>query len=108
VHDPADDLGNALYQARMIRFGLEAAWQAIDTLPGTMAPTPHVRTALRTIADWLEHTEAGQLRDLLTTRTHAILLPVSLLNPPAPDDMKAITTAIAVLNTHGLVITDRG
>jgi hypothetical protein len=102
----ADELGDALHQTRMIRFGLEAAWSAIDALPDEMAPTDDVRTALRTIADWLGQAEAGELHGMLTARAYTVIRPVSLLNPPPAEDMAAITTAITVLSTHGLVITE--
>ena len=106
THDPADDLGDALHQTRMIRFGLEAAWSAIDALPDEMDPTEDVRAALRTIADWLDKTEAGELRDMLTPPAYAVIRPVSLTAPPSPEDMAAITAAISVLSTHGLVISN--
>jgi hypothetical protein len=102
----ADELGDALHQTRMIRFGLEAAWSAIDALPDEMDPTEDVRDALRTIAGWLDKAEAGELRDMLTARAHAVIRPVSLTTPPSPEDMAAITAAISVLSTHGLVISD--
>jgi hypothetical protein len=105
-HDPGGELGNALNMTRMIRFGLEAAWFAIDALPDDMDVTDDVRTALRTINDWLEQAEAGELRDLLTARAYAVIRPVSLLDPPPPENMSAITAAITVLNKHGLVISE--
>ena len=106
THVPADELGDALHQTRMIRFGLEAAWTAIDALPDEMDPASDVRAALRTISDWLDKTEAGELHDMLTARAYTIIRPVSLTTPPTPEDMAAITAAISVLATHGLVISD--
>jgi hypothetical protein len=106
THDPAGDLGNALHHTRMIRFGLEAAWSAIDALPDETDVTSDVRAALRTIAGWLDKTEAGQLGHMLTPRAYAIIRPVSLTTPPSPQDMAAITAAISVLATHGLVISN--
>jgi hypothetical protein len=106
THDPAGDLGDALHHTRMIRFGLEAAWSAIDALPDEMDPAGDVRAALRTIAGWLDKAEAGELRDMLTPRGYAVIRPVSLTAPPSPGDMAAITAAISVLNGHGLVISN--
>jgi hypothetical protein len=106
TRDPADELGDALHQTRMIRFGLEAAWTAIDALPDDMDATEDVRNALRTIADWLDKTEAGELRDMLTARAYTVIRPVSLTTPPTPEAMTAITAAISVLATHGLVISN--
>jgi hypothetical protein len=106
TRDPADELGDALHHTRMIRFGLEAAWTAIDALPDEIDVTSDVRAALRTIAGWLDTTEAGQLRHMLTPRAYAVIRPVSLTAPPTPDDMAAITAAIGVLATHRLVISN--
>jgi hypothetical protein len=106
THDPAGDLGDALHHTRMIRFGLEAAWTAIDSLPDDIDATDDVRAALRTINDWLDKAEAGELRDMLTPRGYAVIRPVSLTTPPSPEDMAAITAAISVLSAHGLVISD--
>jgi hypothetical protein len=106
THDPAGDLGDALHHTRMIRFGLEAAWTAIDALPDDIDATGDVRDALRTINGWLEKTEAGALRDMLTPRAYAVIRPVSLTTPPSPEAMTAITAAISVLATHELVISN--
>jgi hypothetical protein len=106
TRDPAEELGSALNMTRMIRFGLEAMWSAADQLPDDMQAPDDVRTALWTINDWLQQAEAGKLRDRLTARAYAIIRPVSLLDPPPPEDMMAITAAITVLNKHGLVISE--
>jgi hypothetical protein len=91
---------------RIIRLGLEAMWSAADQLPDDMQAPDDVRTALWTINDWLQQAETGKLRDRLTARNYAIIRPVSLLNPPGPQDMADIIAAISVLSTHGLVISE--
>jgi hypothetical protein len=81
-------------------------WSAVDQLPDDMYAPDDVRTALQAINDWLQQAEKGELRDMVTARTYAIIRPVSLIHPPGPQDMAAITAAISVLSTHGLVISE--
>jgi hypothetical protein len=40
VRDPDEELGMALNSTRMIRFGLEAVWNAVDTLADGMTIDP--------------------------------------------------------------------
>jgi hypothetical protein len=110
LHDkPADHLGKALWCTRQIRFALEVMWAAMDALPDDVqASDDEVRAALRTIDDWLGKTEAGELHNMRIAREYAIIRPASLLDPPPPASMTAITTALGVLRHHGLIITEGG
>lgn len=104
---PADHLGNALHCTRIIRFALEVMWTAIDRLPDEMQDSDdEARTALRTISDWLSSIEEGELRDMRIAREYALIRPASLLGPPPPEAMTAITTAIGVLRHHELILPE--
>lgn len=82
--DDSEKLGDALNLTRKIRFGLEVMWSEIDCLPNDIHVTEAVRSALRTISDWLEATEEAALREALLTRHYAIIRPVSLARPRPP------------------------
>jgi hypothetical protein len=104
---PAGDLWAALCHTRIIRMALEVIWQEADSLDddGPVTPTPAVRTALVTIAGWLDNAESAELRASQLTRHHLAIRPISLTRPPSTDVLAAITAAIATLDHHGLVIT---
>jgi hypothetical protein len=106
MHSPgADELGEALNQVRMIRFGMEAIWSALDSLPDGATPDDmSVRKALQTISDWLGQVEEGELHDKVLTRNYTVIRPVSLVSPPSAESLAEITAAIGVLNMHALVI----
>ena len=104
-HTHDDELGMALNSTRMIRFGLEAMWSAVDTLPDRMTIDPRIRPALVTLMDWLEKLEQGQLRDQHLTRNYLIIRPVSLADPSSAESLAAITAAIGILKDHALIIT---
>jgi hypothetical protein len=104
-----DALGDAVHQTRMIRFGLEAIWNAVDALPDGAYPgggDEGIKPALATIRDWLVRIEEGGLREHVLTRNFSVIKPLSPASPPDAGAVADIAAAIAVLDSHGLIIAN--
>jgi hypothetical protein len=83
---------------------LDIMWSQVDQLPDEIPAGPGVRAALGTIRDWLNATESAAVRASLLAWHHLIIRPVTPADLPPAQAMAEITTAIATLDQHGLII----
>ena len=98
--DDMTTLASALAETAMVRLGLETLW---SNLPPD-SETDAVRDALWHIHERLCAAEIASLREHGMTRRYLIIIPISPLNPPAPEAMAEIAAAIRTLDDQGLII----
>jgi hypothetical protein len=101
-----DELSDAVFYTRLIRLAAEAMWLAADHMGDTdiHISTNDLTEALSAINKWLNATDDGELRKTLLPYVFTVIRPISLITPPAPEALTAITTALSILNTHGLIL----
>lgn len=80
---------------------------ALDVLTEDLPPdleTDAISKALWELHENLAKTETAQLRTYGLSQDYLIVRPINPINPPAPDTMREITTALKTLAGHGLLV----
>lgn len=95
-----DDLLAALEHTRVLQLALDVLW---GNMPGGLA-TESVRAAFCEIDERLRKTTLANLRRGGLPRDFLIVRPINPMNPPGPEDIEKVTTALRTLDQLGLLI----
>jgi hypothetical protein len=95
-----DDLWSTLEPTRLLRLALNILSRR---LPADVE-TESVRESLGSIHEWICKAELKALRTWGLPTQYVIIRPINPLNPPGPEDMEKISSAIRALDDLGLVV----
>ena len=101
VEVETDSVIAALVPTRALRQALDVLW---DGLPPKVE-TDAVRATFLAIDEHLRATELTDLRRYGLSHDYFIISPINPMNPPAPEDMERIVSALRTLDDLGLIIT---